>query len=80
MNNKPNILFAIADDALHMSAYGHTFLNTPNFDRVAKEGVLFANAFTTNPNLGLYIVRQLLEDYGATINVEAQWMLARLFE
>ena len=49
MSNRPNILFAIADDASHMSAYGHTFLNTPNFDRVAKEGVLFANAFTTNP-------------------------------
>jgi len=45
----PNILFAIADDASHMSAYGHRFLNTPNFDRVAREGVLFSNAFTTNP-------------------------------
>lgn len=47
--NKPNILFAIADDASHMSAYGHRFLNTPNFDRVAEEGILFENAFTTNP-------------------------------
>lgn len=49
MSQRPNILFAIADDASHMSAYGHTFLNTPHFDRIAKEGVLFANAFTTNP-------------------------------
>lgn len=47
--NRPNILFAIADDASHMSAYGHRFLNTPNFDRVAKRGVLFNNSFTTNP-------------------------------
>lgn len=46
---RPNILFAIADDASHMSAYGHTFLHTPNFDRVARQGVLFTNAFTTNP-------------------------------
>lgn len=46
---KPNILFAIADDASHMSAYGHPFVNTPNFDAVAKQGVLFNNAFTTNP-------------------------------
>jgi N-sulfoglucosamine sulfohydrolase len=46
---KPNILFAIADDASHMSAYGHKFVNTPNFDRVAEEGILFKNAFTTNP-------------------------------
>lgn len=49
MSDRPNILFAIADDASHMSAYGTKFLDTPNFDRVAKEGVLFANAFTTNP-------------------------------
>lgn len=46
---RPNILFAIADDASHMSAYGHRFVNTPNFDWVAKEGVLFNNSFTTNP-------------------------------
>jgi N-sulfoglucosamine sulfohydrolase len=46
---RPNILFAIADDASHMSAYGHTFLNTPHFDRVAAEGVLFTHAYTTNP-------------------------------
>ncbi|MCK9478572.1 MAG: sulfatase [Firmicutes bacterium] len=49
MNKKPNILFAIADDASHMGAYGHKFVNTPNFDAVAKDGILFTNAFTTNP-------------------------------
>lgn len=32
-----------------MSAYGHAFLHTSNFDRVARHGVLFTNAFTTNP-------------------------------
>jgi len=47
--NRPNILFCIADDASHFSAYGHTFVDTPNFDRVAAEGVLFTNMFTTNP-------------------------------
>jgi len=46
---RPNILFAIADDASHMSAYGHRFVNTPNFDAVAREGALFTSAFTTNP-------------------------------
>ena len=49
MSDRPNILFAIADDASHFSAYGHAFVDTPAFDRVAREGVLFANAFTTNP-------------------------------
>ena len=46
---RPNILFAIADDASHFSAYGHSFVSTPHFDRVAREGILFNNAFTTNP-------------------------------
>lgn len=46
---RPNILFAIADDASHMSAYGDEFVNTPNFDQIAKNGALYKNAFTTNP-------------------------------
>ena len=47
---RPNILFAIADDASfpHMGAYGTSWVKTPNFDRVAGEGVLFWNAYTPN--------------------------------
>jgi len=46
----PNILFAIADDASfpHMGAYGADWIKTPAFDRVAREGVLFMNAYTPN--------------------------------
>ncbi len=45
---RPNILFAIADDASypHMGAYGTAWVNTPHFDRVARDGVLFENAYT----------------------------------
>ena len=48
--DRPNILFAIADDASfpHMSAYGTTWVNTPAFDRVAREGLLFNRAYTPN--------------------------------
>ena len=46
---RPNILFALADDASHFSAYGHRFLHTPHFDRVAHNGVRFERMFTTNP-------------------------------
>ncbi len=43
----PNILFAIADDwGLHAGAYGTPWIRTPSFDRVAREGVLFENAWT----------------------------------
>ena len=48
---RPNILFIIFDDWgwQHAGAYGSTWVKTPNFDRVAREGVLFKNAFTSNP-------------------------------
>ncbi len=48
----PNVLFFITDDEswLERSAYGWSKLPTPAFDRVAKEGVLFTNAFTTSPS------------------------------
>lgn len=46
---RPNILFAIADDwGAHASAYGTPWIKTPGFDRVAREGLLFNNAFTPN--------------------------------
>ncbi len=48
---RPNILFAIFDDwgYGHAGAYGANWIRTPNFDRVAREGVLFTNCFTSNP-------------------------------
>jgi N-sulfoglucosamine sulfohydrolase len=48
---RPNILFAIADDWSwpHGSAYGATCVKTPAFDRVAREGCLFTNAFVVAP-------------------------------
>ncbi len=48
---RPNILIAIADDWSfgHAGAYDCEWVETPAFDRVAREGVLFSNAFTSNP-------------------------------
>ena len=44
---KPNILFAISDDQswIHTGISGCKVVNTPGFDRVAHEGVLFTNVF-----------------------------------
>lgn len=37
------------DDASpHMSAYGYDWVNTPAFDKIAKNGILFTNAYTPN--------------------------------
>jgi N-sulfoglucosamine sulfohydrolase len=47
---RPNILLAIADDwgYGHASAYGCTWVKTPGFDRVARDGLLFTHAYTPN--------------------------------
>jgi uncharacterized sulfatase len=49
--DRPNFLFAIADDQSYpyASAYGTTGVKTPAFDRLAREGVLFHNAFAPAP-------------------------------
>ncbi len=51
VEERPNILLAISDDQSwpHASAYGCRFVKTPAFDRVAREGVLFHNAFAPAP-------------------------------
>lgn len=50
LDERPNILVAVADDASfpHMGAYGIDWIETPGFDRVAREGLLFTNAYTPN--------------------------------
>jgi arylsulfatase A-like enzyme len=61
---KPNILFAIADDASwkHFGAYGCDWVKTPAFDRVASEGILFTRAYTPNakcaPSRSCFLTRR----------------------
>lgn len=49
-DNRPNILFIMSDDhAAHaISAYGSVVNQTPNMDRIAKEGVRLDHCFATN--------------------------------
>ncbi|MDB4451587.1 sulfatase [bacterium] len=51
---RPNILFIIADDAsfAHFGVNGCTWVNTPNVDQMAKEGINFTSAYTPNPKCG----------------------------
>lgn len=51
---QPNILFIFTDDhASHaMSCYGSKVNQTPNLDRIAREGMLFKNCFCTNSICG----------------------------
>jgi arylsulfatase A-like enzyme len=50
--SRPHVLFIIADDWSypHAGAYGDRVVKTPNFDRVAREGALFANAYCAAPS------------------------------
>jgi arylsulfatase A-like enzyme len=49
--NKPNILLAVLDAVRpdHLSCYGYSRETTPNIDEIAKDGVLFENAFSAAP-------------------------------
>lgn len=49
---KPNFLLAIADDWgwPHAGAYGDPVVQTPTFDRLAREGVLFRHAYVSSPS------------------------------
>src|SRR4051812_3099108 len=48
--SRPKILFIMADDhAAHaLSSYGSKINQTPNLDRLAKEGMRFNNCFAVN--------------------------------
>lgn len=57
--DRPNILFFFADDwGRYASAYAaiesrpsiNQIVKTPNFDRIAREGILFKNAFVNSPS------------------------------
>ena len=47
---RPNIIFIMSDDHAYqaISAYGHGLNETPNIDRIAKEGAIFNKGFVTN--------------------------------
>lgn len=48
--NRPNILWILMEDVgPEMACYGEPLVQTPNIDRLAREGVRFTNAHTTAP-------------------------------
>lgn len=51
---RPNILIVLVDDMRfdQMTHEGHPYIETPNLDRLAVEGVRFTNAYVTSPLCG----------------------------
>jgi len=71
---KPNIVFILADDLgwHQLGSYGSTFYETPNIDRLAREGMRFTHAYAACPvcsptrasiMTGKYPARLHLTDY-----------------
>ncbi|MDG2091603.1 MAG: sulfatase-like hydrolase/transferase [Gammaproteobacteria bacterium] len=50
-NERPNIIVVLVDDMRwdEIGVADHPYVQTPNIDRIAQEGVQFINAFTVNP-------------------------------
>jgi arylsulfatase A-like enzyme len=73
---QPNIVFAFADDwGAHAGAYGTEDVDTPTFDRVAEEGVLFEHAFvaapTCTPSRGAVLTGQHIWRLGPGANLHS---------
>ena len=52
--NKPNVIFFLVDDLgwMDIGCMGEIFYETPSIDQLAKEGVLFTNAYAAHPVCG----------------------------
>lgn len=50
-NVKPNIVFILCDDMGYgdLACYGQKYINTPNLDKMASEGMLFTQAYAGAP-------------------------------
>jgi len=74
-NRRPNIIFILSDDHRWdmLSCVGHPFIKTPSMDRLAKEGVLFKNAFVTtslcSPSRASFITGQYAHTHGVKNNI-----------
>jgi len=72
---RPNILFILSDDHRWdvLSHVGHPAARTPNLDRLAREGVLFENAFCTtslcSPSRASFLTGMYAHTHGVRNNM-----------
>ena len=80
---RPNIIFILADDLGwgDLGCYGHRQIKTPNLDRLAAQGTLFTQFYTSNPVCspsrtgymsGQYPARHRIHGHLATNDLNAQ--------
>ena len=75
MKKQPNVIVIMTDQhrLSALVAYGDTVCQTPNIDRLAKEGVRFETAYTSNPVCsparGTVMTGQYPHTHGITSNL-----------
>ncbi|PHS13008.1 MAG: acetylglucosamine-6-sulfatase [Blastopirellula sp.] len=73
-DDRPNIIFLLTDDqrADSLACMGNSIVETPNIDQLAKDGVLFENAFVTSaictPSRACYFLGQYERRHGINFN------------
>jgi arylsulfatase A-like enzyme len=82
---RPNIVFILVDDLPYagMSLTGNAYLQTPNMDRLAKEGMFFTRAYSEilcGPSRATLITGQNAARHGRTDNVPGSHPFARMQE
>jgi arylsulfatase A-like enzyme len=68
---KPNVIFILADDLgyAELGSYGNTFNETPNLDKLAREGVRFTQAYAAAPVCSPYRAALMAGQYPARLGI-----------
>ncbi len=68
---QPNIVYILADDLgwSELGCYGNSFNETPNLDKLAKQGMRFTNAYAAAPVCSPYRASLMSGQYPARIGV-----------
>ena len=81
-SEKPNIIFLLTDDHRWdaLGVMGNTIIQTPNIDNLARQGLMFRNAYVTTAICavsrasiltGQYLSRHKINDFNTSLNPEA---------
>jgi len=68
---RPNIIFILADDLgwAELGCYGNTFNETPNLDKLAKQGMRFTDAYAAAPVCSPYRAALMTGQYPARVGI-----------
>jgi arylsulfatase A len=70
-DSNPNIVYILADDLgwAELGCFGNKFNETPNIDKLAKQGMLFTNAYAAAPVCSPYRAALMTGQYPARIGI-----------